>query len=342
MGDERGRRPEGYARFLSELRARVQAARTRAVRAVQSELVLLYWSIGKDILERQERLGWGAGVIEQLASDLRREFPDSRGFSGRNLLYMRRFAQAWPSRRIVQQLVAELPWGHNVRLLEKLEDGRQRLWYAQQAVANGWSRAVLTAQIERGLFSAQGGAVTNFASTLPGPQSELARQALKDPYQLDFLGVADDAHERVIERGLVRHIRDFLLELGQGFAFVGQQFPLRVGGEEFRIDLLFYHPRLRCFVVLELKAGRFQPEHAGKLNFYLSAVDDLLRHEGDAPSIGLVLCRDRKATVAEYALRGMAQPIAVSQYELTKSLPEKLRGELPTVEELEAEVAGLG
>jgi len=340
MGDARGRRPEGYARFLSELRSRVQAARTRAVMAVQSELVLLYWSIGRDILERQERLGWGAGVIEQLAADLRREFPDSKGFSGRNLLYMRRFAEVWPTRPIVQQLVAQLPWGHNVRLLDKVKDDGQRLWYAQQAVENGWSRAVLVAQIERDLFAAQGGAVNNFEATLPEPQSELARQALKDPYQLDFLGVAGDAHEQVIERGLVRHIRDFLLELGQGFAFVGQQFPLRVGGDEFRIDLLFYHLQLRCFVVLELKAGRFQPEHAGKLNFYLSAVDDLLRQPGDGPSIGLVLCRDRQTTVAEYALRGMAQPMAVSQYELTKSLPAKLKGQLPTVEELEAELAG--
>ena len=225
----------------------------RAALAVNSELVLLYWSIGRDILDRQKRLGWGAQVIDRLAADLRREFPESKGFSSRNLLYMQSFARAWPELAIVQGPLAQLTWWHNLALLEKVKDPEQRVWYARKTAEHGWSRNVLAIQIERGLFEAQGGALTNFADALPEPRSDLARQLLKDPYKLDFLGIAEDPEERVIEAGLVRHIRDFLLELGQGFAFVGSQFPLRVGGEEFRIDLLFYHPRLRCFVVLELK-----------------------------------------------------------------------------------------
>ncbi len=338
MAGSPSRRPEGYDDLLRDLKDRVRAARVRAALAVNSELVLLYWSIGRDILERQGRLGWGAKVIDQLAADLRKEFPESKGFSSRNLKYMRSFAEAWPDREVVQQVVAQIPWGHNVRLLEKVAEREQRLWYARKTVENGWSRNVLVIHIERALFEAQGGATTNFASTLPAPQSDLARETLKDPYKLEFLGIAEDAEERAIELGLVRHIRDFLLELGQGFAFVGNQVPLRVGEEEFRIDLLFYHLKLRCYVVIELKAGRFRPERMGKLNFYLSAVDDLLRHPDDRPSIGLVLCKDREVTVAEYALRGTTQPMAVSQYELTKALPDDLKGKLPSVEDLEAEL----
>ncbi|MBL8897959.1 MAG: DUF1016 family protein [Planctomycetes bacterium] len=331
-------RPEGYDDLLRDLKERVRTARVRAALAVNRELVLLYWSIGREILERQERLGWGTQVIERLALDLRTEFPDLRGFSARNLKYMRRFARAWPDAAIVQQLVAQLPWGHNVRLLEQLRDPDQRLWYAREALEHGWSRNVLVLQIERRLFEARGSATTNFATTLPAPQSDLARETLKDPYLLDFLGIADDAEERAIERELVRQIRDFLLELGQGFAFVGSQVPLQVGREEFRIDLLFYHLKLRCFVVIELKAGSFRPEHMGKLHFYLSAVDELLRHPDDQPSIGLILCKDRDATVAEYALRGTTQPMAVSQFELRRALPLELQGKLPSVEQLEAEL----
>ena len=310
----------------------------RAALAVNSELVLLYWSIGRDILDRQKRLGWGAQVIDRLAADLRREFPESKGFSSRNLLYMQSFARAWPELSIVQGPLAQLTWWHNLTLLEKVKNPEQRVWYARKTAEHGWSRNVLAIQIERGLFEAQGVALTNFADALPEPRSDLARQLLKDPYKLDFLGIADDAEERVIEAGLIQHIRDFLLELGQGFAFVGSQFPLRVGGEEFRIDLLFYHLELRCYLVLELKAGKFRPEHAGKLNFYLAAVDDLLRRPGDQPSIGLVLCKDREATVVEYALRGTSQPMAVSSFELTRALPADLSGKLPSVEQLEAEL----
>lgn len=338
MSGSPSKRPEGYEDLLRDLKDRVRAVRVQAALAVNRELVLLYWSIGRDILERQDRLGWGAKVIDQLATDLQKEFPDGKGFSSRNLKYMRSFAQAWPDPEVVQQVVAQIPWGHNVRLLEKVGEPEKRLWYAQKTIANGWSRNALVIHIERQLFEAKGAASTNFATTLPAPQSDLARETLKDPYKLDFLGIAEDAEERVIELGLVRHIRDFLLELGQGFAFVGNQVPLRVGAEEFRIDLLFYHLKLRCYVVIELKAGKFQPEHMGKLNFYLSAVDDLLRHPDDQPSIGLVLCKDREDTVAEYALRGTTQPMAVSQYELTKALPDSLKDKLPSIEDLEAEL----
>jgi predicted nuclease of restriction endonuclease-like (RecB) superfamily len=338
MSEPTRRSPEGYESFLRELKERVRTARVRAALAVNSELVMLYWSIGRDILDRQERLGWGANVIDQLAADLRREFPGAKGFSSRNLNYMRTLAREWPERSIVQQLAAQMPWFHTCTLLEKVKDPEQRVWYARKTAEHGWSRNVLAIQIERGLFEAQGGALTNFASALPAPRSDLAREILKDPYKLDFLGIADDAEERVIEAGLIQHIRDFLLELGQGFAFVGSQFPLRVGLEEFRIDLLFYHLELRCYVVLELKAGKFRPEHAGKLNFYLAAVDDLLRRPCDLPSIGLILCKDREATVVEYALRGTTKPVAVSQFELTRALPDNLSRKLPSVEQLEAEL----
>lgn len=339
MAGSLSKRPEGYEDLLRDLKERVRSVRVQAALAVNRELVLLYLSIGRDILERQDRLGWGAKVIDQLATDLRKEFPESKGFSSRNLKYMRSLAREWPDGSVGQQLAAQLPWFHTCTLIEKIKDPTKRLWYARKTVENGWSRNALVIHIERELFEAQGGARTNFASTLPAPQSDLAREMLKDPYKLDFLGIAEDAEERVIELGLVRHIRDFLLELGQGFAFVGSQVPLRVGEEDFRIDLLFYHLKLRCYIVIELKAGKFRPEHMGKLNFYLSAVDDLLRHPNDQPSIGLVLCKDREDTVAEYALRGTKQPMAVSHYELTKALPEDLKDNLPSVEDLEAELA---
>lgn len=332
------KKPEGYDELLRDLKKRVREARVRAALAVNSELVRLYWSIGRDILDRQDRLGWGTKVLERMSADLRKAFPDIKGFSVRNLKYMRTLAREWPEGSIGQQLAAQLPWFHTCSLLEKVKEPEQRLWYAKKAIESGWSRNVLVIHIERGLFESQGSAPTNFEATLPAPQSDLARETLKDPYKLDFLGIGEEAEERVIERGLIRHIRDFLIELGQGFAFVGNQYPLQVGGEDFRIDLLFYHLKLRCYVVIELKAGKFKPEHMGKLNFYLSAVDDTLRHEDDQPTIGMVLCKDRSDIVAEYALRGTMQPMAVSQYELTKSLPEELKGKLPSVEDLEAEL----
>ena len=341
MARSPSRRPEGYDHLLRDLKDRVRAARVRAALAVNSELVLLYWSIGRDILERQDRLGWDAKVIDQLAADLRKEFPESKGFSSRNLKYMRTLAREWPEGSVGQQLAAQLPWFHSCTLVQKVKDPGERDWYAQACIEHGWSRNVLEMQIETGLYGRQGGATTNFERTLPSPQSDLARETLKDPYNFEFLTIAEDAHERAIERGLVDHIRDFLLELGQGFAFMGCQVPLTVGEEDYYLDLLFYHVKLRCYVVIELKAGGFKPEYAGKLNFYLSAVDDQLRHPDDQPTIGLVLCRGKNEVAVEYSLRDMAKPLGVSEYQLTEALPEKLKGSLPSVEELEAELEEL-
>lgn len=327
----------GYNHFLHDLKTRIRAARTRAAMAVNHELVLLYWQIGRDILERQEREGWGSKVIERLAADLRVEFPDMKGLSPRNLKYMRKFAESWPDEQFVQQVVAQLPWGHNVRILDHLKSPDEREWYIHKAFEHGWSRDILVMQIESRLFHRQGKAVHNFAATLPPPQSDLVQQTLKDPYLFDFLGLGDGAQEREIERELVKHITSFLLELGTGFSYVGRQVHLEVEGDDFFIDLLFYHLKLRCYVVIELKATSFKPEYAGKLNFYLSAVDATMRHESDNPSIGLILCKDRKGLIAEYALKDISKPMGVSEYHLVAAIPENLKGSLPTIEELEAE-----
>lgn len=327
--------PEGYESFLKSLKERVRAAQFRAGLSVNRELVLLYWSIGRDILARQKDQRWGAKVIDRLAGDLRREFPEMTGFSPRNLKYMRTFAEAWPDESIVQQLVAQIPWGHNVRILDYVKAQSEREWYVRATVQNGWSRNVLVHQIESGLYRRQGKAPTNFTRTLPAPQSELAQQVVKDPYNFEFLTLAEEAKEHDLERALIDHLRDFLLELGVGFAFVGSQYPLEVGGQEFRIDLLFYHLRLRAFIALELKREEFKPEFSGKMNFYLSAVDDLLRHPDDQPSIGVILCKSKNKVVAEYALRNLGKPVGVSEYRLTSALPNDLKGSLPTVDELE-------
>ena len=332
------KRPEGYEEFPRDLKQRIRTAQVRAVLAVNRELVLLYWQIGQEILERQDRAGWGAKIIERLAADLHHEFPEVTGFSPRNLKYMRALAEAYPDSAFVQQVVAQIPWGHNVRILDGTRDRVEREWYIRQTVQNGWSRNVVVLQIESGLYRRPGKAQTNFTATLPAPQSDLAQQVLKDPYNFDFLTLAEDARERELESGLLEHLRKFLLELGVGFAFVGSQYPIEVGGEDFRIDMLFYHLKLRCFVVIDLKMGAFQPEYAGKMNFYLSAVDDLLRHPADQPSIGVILCKSRNAVVAEYALRDTAKPIGISEYLATVSLPAELKGSLPTIEELEAEL----
>ena len=330
--------PDGYPAFLSGLKVRIREARVRAALSVNRELILLYWEIGRDILQRQQEEGWGAKVIERLSTDLRKEFPDVKGFSPRNLKYMRSFAEAWPDPVFVQQVAAQIPWFHNCVILDKLSNREFREWYIHKTIENGWSRNVLVHQIESGLIEREGRAVTNFSSALPAPQSDLARAMLKDPYIFDFLGIGEDAAERELERALLDHIREFLLELGVGFAFVGSQYRLDVGGKDFSIDLLFYHLKLRSYVVIDLKIGEFLPEYAGKMNFYLSAVDDLRRHLDDNPSIGIVLCKSRNRIIAEYALRDMEKPIGVAGYELTTSLPEDLRGRLPTVDELEEEL----
>jgi len=332
------RLPTGYASWHDEVKTRIRGAQVRSAVAVNAELVLLYWSIGRDILARQQKEGWGAQVIDRLSADLRTAFPEIKGLSSRNLKYMRAFAEAWPDRRIVQGPLAQLTWFHNLALLEKLDRAEQRLWYARRAVEHGWSRNILVAQIETGLHKRAGKALTNFKATLPPPHSDLAQQVLKDPYVFDFLSLGPDAQERDLERGLLEHVRDFLLELGVGFAFVGSQVHLAVAGEDFFVDLLFFHLKLRCFVVIELKTGDFKPEYAGKMNFYLSAVDAELRREGDAPSIGLVLCKEKSRLVVEYALRDMNKPIGVSAYKLLERLPANLKGSLPTVEQLEKEL----
>lgn len=327
--------PSDYGPWLAELKARIHAAQQQAARSVNSELVLLYWQIGRGILERQGREGWGSKVIERLAQDLRNAFPTMKGFSRANLLYMRAFAEAWPDQAIVQQAVGRLPWGHNLVLLSKLKATDLRLAYTQRAIDQGWSRAVLVHHIERRLLEREGQAVSNFALRLPEPNSDLAREALKDPYLFDFLGVGEEANERAIEDALVQHITRFLLELGAGFAYVGRQVPLEVGGEDFFIDLLFYHLKLRCYVVIELKATAFKPEHTGQLSFYLSAVDAELKGEHDAPTIGMLLCKSKNKVVAEYALRNINQPIGVAEYQLTESLPSDLQSSLPSIEAIE-------
>jgi predicted nuclease of restriction endonuclease-like (RecB) superfamily len=329
---------EDYRHWLAELKQRVERARQRAAASVNRELVALYWQIGRDIIDRQQKQGWGAGVVERLARDLKAAFPDMRGFSPRNLKYMRALAQAFPQPEFVQQPVAQLPWSHVVTLLDKLDNPAQRLWYAEKSLEHGWSRSVLTMQIETAAHARTGKAVTNFADRLPPAQSDLARDVLKDPYIFDFLGLTESAQERDIERALTQHITRFLLELGAGFAFVGRQYRLEVGGDEFFLDLLFYHLKLRCYVVVELKTTPFKPEYAGQLNFYLSAVDAQVKTQEDQPTIGLLLCKEKNRLVAEYALRGIAKPMGVSEYQLMREVPESFETDLPTIDQIEAEL----
>ncbi len=331
--------PEGYADWLAELKSRIHTAQQRATLAVNQELVLLYWQIGRDILARQAEQGWGAKVIERLSQDLRTAFPDMKGFSRANLMYMRAFAEAWPDSVIVQQLVGRLPWGHNLVLLTRLKDAQQRMAYAKSAIAHGWSRNVLNIHIESRLLERTGTAVTNFDVRLPKPQSDLARESLKDPYRFDFLGLSREASEREIEHALVKHVTEFLLELGAGFAFVGRQVQLDVGGDEFFIDLLFYHLKLRCYVVIELKGRKFKPEHLGQLSFYLTAVDAQIKQPQDGSTIGLLLCKSKNRVVAEYALRDNTRPIGVAEYQLVESLPTELQTSLPSIEQIERELS---
>ena len=327
-----------YAALLASIKERIQTAQVRAALAVNQELVVLYWGIGKEILARQQEEGWGKNIIPRLAKDLKGQFPEMKGLSPRNLGYMKSFAEAWPEEEILQEPLAKLTWFHNLTLLEKVKTREERLWYAQAAIENGWSRNVLVIQIEAGLNRRQGKALTNFQRTLPAPQSDLAQQLLKDPYNFDFLTLSRDAHERELESGLVEHIRKFLLELGVGFSFVGCQYPIEVAGDEYRLDLLFYHLKLRCFVVIDLKGGAFKPEYTGKMNFYLAAVDDILRHPTDQPSIGLILCRTKKQLVVEYALRNTTTPMGIAEFRHLEKLPAEFKGSLPTIEEIEAEL----
>lgn len=328
--------PPDYADWLAGLKQRIAGTRQRAALAANRELVLLYWQIGRDIVQRQQQQGWGARVIEHLAKDLHTAFPDMKGFSRSNLMSMRAFYEAWDDETIVQQLVGQLPWGHNVLLLSKLKDREQRLWYLHKAVEHGWSRNVLWHHISTALHQRAGNALTNFAQRLPQADSALAQQALKDPYLFDFLGVGNEALERDIEDAMTRHVTRLLMEMGEGFAFAGRQVHLEVDGQDFYIDLLFYNYRLHRFLVVELKGGAFKPEHAGQLNFYVTLVDEHLKSAQDQPSIGLILCKQQHRVIAEYALRGMTQPIGVAEYRL--ELPQDLAGYLPSIEQLETEL----
>lgn len=333
--------PAGYKELFEDLKSRIRTSQLRAGLAVNKELILLYWDIGRQILHRQQKEGWGSKVIDRLARDLNREFPEMKGFSPRNLKYMRSFAEAYPDKQIVQQAAAQIPWFHNCVIINKVRGPEERMWYIHQTIENGWSRNVLTLQIENELYRRQGKAISNFRKTLPSPQSDLAHQTLKDPYIFDFLTLDKEAHERAIEKELVNHITKFLLELGAGFAFVGKQFHLEVSGQDFYIDLLFYHTKLHCYIVVELKAGDFKPEYTGQINFYLSALDDLVKGPEDNPSIGIILCAAKDRVLAEYALRDIKKPIGVAEWKtkLTRSLPKNLKGSLPSIEELEGSLS---
>jgi len=339
MREETLMMPADYGQWLADIKNRVLAARQRAALAVNAELVSLYWHIGRDILQRQAAQGWGSKVIDRLGRDLREAFPEMKGLSTRNLMYMRTFAEAWPDFEIVQQAVAQLPWGHNVLLLNRIKEQEARLFYVRKAIEENWSRATLEVHIKNRLHERQGKAVTNFATRLPAPTAALAQETLKDPYLFDFLSLGEDAQEREMENALVQHITRFLLELGSGFAFVGRQYRLEVNGDEFFIDLLFYHIRLKCYVVVELKATAFKPEHAGQLNFYLAAIDAQVKAPDDHPTIGLLLCKTQNRLVAEYALSGIDKPIGIAEYALVRALPEPLLTNLPTVEQLENELS---
>ncbi len=328
----------GYPALLEDLKSRIRTAQIRAITAVNRELVLLYWAIGRRILENQRLEGWGAKVIDRLSQDLRQAFPEMTGFSTRNLKYMRAFAAAWPDETFVQEGLAQIPWYHHITLLDKVKDAAAREFYVRQTLAHGWSRAVLVHQIESLLHRRKGKALNNFDRVLPAPQSDLARETLKDPYIFDFLNLGDDVQERDLHRGLIEQVSRFLLELGAGFALVGTQFRLAVDGRDFFLDLLFYHLHLRCYVVVELKVADFEPEHAGKMSFYLSAVDNLIRRPGDQPTIGLILCKTKHSLVAEYTLQGQQKPIGVASYRL---MPNHLRATLPSPKELETHLVGL-
>ncbi len=332
--------PPDYLAVLSEIKERIQQTRLRTVLAANAGMILMYWDIGQVILKRQDEQGWGAKVIDRLSADLQQAFPDLRGLSPRNLKYMRAFAAAWSDRAIVQRVIAQIPWRQNIALLEQLEDAKTRLWYAEQTIAHGWSQPILCLQIENALHERQGKAATNFPATLPPAESDMVAQVFKDPYLFDFLGAADSRREREVEQALVDHIQKFLLEMGKGFAFVGRQVHLEVEGEDYYLDLLFYHYMLRRFVVIELKAVPFDAAFIGKLNLYLSAVDDLLRQPDDKPTLGLLLCQSNKKLSVEYALRGFQKPIGVAEWQtkLVKTLPKELKDSLPTVEEIEREL----
>lgn len=332
-----------YKAWLSNLKKRFMQSRQQAAVRVNQELLQFYWQLGEQIVEKQQNSSWGDGFLTQLSQDLIHEFPDIKGFSLRNLKYIRQWVQFWQGALAIgQQAVAQLcqiPWGHNIVIISKCQNVEEACFYLAGTQQHGWSRNILIHQIESGLYQREGKAITNFEQTLPPLQSDLAQQSLKDPYVFDFLSLTNNYNERELEKGLVKHITHFLLELGAGFAYMGQQVPIAVGDKDFYLDLLFYHTQLHCYVVIELKTTDFEPEHAGKLNFYINAVDAQLKKGSDQATVGLLLCRKKDKLVAEYALKGIETPIGVSEYQLTQALPDNLKASLPSIEEIEAELA---
>jgi len=345
---------KNYKSWVVELKKKIQGAQIKAALAVNRELLTLYWELGKAICEKQQKSNWGEALIDQLAKDLSAAFPGVKGFSSRNLFYIRQWYQFYNTNSILPQPVAELPsdhytekisqllrqipWGHNREIITKCRDVSEALFYVQQTIQNNWSRAVLLLQMESKLYQRQGKAIHNFQDTLPVPQADLARETLKSPYNFDFLSLGKDAQERDLETALTDHIQKFLLELGQGFAYMGRQFHINVAGEDFFLDLLFYHTRLRCYVVGEIKVTEFKPEYAGKLNFYLNVVNAQLKHAQDQPTIGILLCKAPNKVIVEYALENIAGPLGVAEYQIMNAIPENLKGELPSIEDLEQEL----
>ncbi|CAN1530438.1 YhcG PDDEXK nuclease domain containing protein [Flavobacteriaceae bacterium] len=367
-----------YISFFADIKVRIREAQTKATLAANAQMIALYWDIGKIILEKQKQEGWGSSIIKRLSLDLKNDLPEMNGFSERNLWRMLRFANEYAilpqpvallenskkplltkfelelnivenqNNEKVNQLVAKLdyhkllfsiPWGHHLLLIEKIKDLEIRFWYIQQVIYNGWSREVLASMLKSDAFSRKKSITNNFDSFLPSPQSDLVKQTLKDPYIFDFLTLTKPFTERELEAELVTHIQKFLIELGTGFAFVGRQYHFEAGNEDFYIDLLFYHLKMRCFVVVDLKRGDFKPEYAGKMNFYCSVIDDILKHKSDEPTIGLILCENKKKIIAEYTLRNSTKPIGISEYELTRALPENLKSSLPSIEDIENELS---
>lgn len=345
-----------YSELLDKIKTRIRQGQTRAIFYANAEMIHTYWDVGRMICERQAQAGWGAGVLPKLARDLHNQLPEVKGFSVRNLKLMTQFYREYCDLSVIgqqavaqlgkgtpspkgQHVVAQIPWGHNVLLMQKVKNKKTRFWYMRKIIEQGWSRDILALMIKSELHKRDGKGISNFAKRLPVPQSELAQQTLKDPYIFDFLTLEEPFHERELEMNLVRHLEKFLVELGQGFSFVGRQYHIDVGEHDFYIDLLFYHLRLRCFVVIDLKKGPFKPDYAGKMNFYCNVIDDFLKHEADNSTIGLILCQDRERVLAEYSLRSIKKPIGVSQYELTRALPKQLKSSLPTIEQIEAELS---
>lgn len=327
-----------YLSIVESIKKEIRTAQYRATIRVNRELLMLYYSIG-DIINKHKT--WGNKFIENLAADIKLSFPDATGYSVRNLKYMSKFFSRFPNQEIVQAALAQITWYHHIALMDKVKRPEEHIWYAKQAAENGWSRNVLVHQIESGLYQRQvlTEKISNFENRLPSPQSELATQTMKDPYIFDFIPFKSDMVERDIEKALVKDVTKLLLELGTGFAFLGNQYHLNVGGDDFYIDLLFYNLNLRCYVVIELKTGEFKPEYAGQLNFYLSAVDGILKKEQDNPSIGLLLCKSKNDLVAEYSLKDMSKPIGVSSYRVTSDLPKELEHQFPSLEDIQKRIS---